>query len=124
MRTVVQPSPSASTEAKRALLAERLRKAAGQPATAPLSFAQQRLWFLDQLEPGCPLYNIPTVARLTGTLDFQALERTLQLSSRGTRACAPGLCPSRETRCKWISRPQSEGALAGFDRYAGARTSR
>ena len=42
-----------------------------------LSYAQQRLWFIHQLEPGNPFYNIYTVARLTGPLDVAALEKTL-----------------------------------------------
>ena len=42
-----------------------------------LSFAQQRLWVLDQLEPGTPAFNLPAAARLTGPLDASVLERTL-----------------------------------------------
>ncbi|MHC5724335.1 MAG: non-ribosomal peptide synthetase [Nostoc sp.] len=42
----------------------------------PASFAQQRLWFLDQLIPGNAIYNVPTVIRLTGSLKLAALEQT------------------------------------------------
>ncbi|MFZ0922507.1 MAG: amino acid adenylation domain-containing protein, partial [Candidatus Acidiferrales bacterium] len=42
-----------------------------------LSFAQQRLWFFDQLEPGLPAYNIPAAVRLKGPLNLAALERSL-----------------------------------------------
>ena len=79
--------------AKRALLELRLKQSrAEEPAaanglppivrrgplrSAPLSFAQQRLWFLDQLQPGRPLYNVPCRAWLHGRVDVAALRRAL-----------------------------------------------
>jgi amino acid adenylation domain-containing protein len=44
---------------------------------APVSFAQQRLWFLDQLDPGNTAYNIATAVRLKGTLNAAALEASI-----------------------------------------------
>lgn len=73
--------------AKRALLELRLKQgAARQPlpssiqprkdrAPAPLSFAQERLWFLDQLEPNTALYNVPRALRLKGNLNVEALQQ-------------------------------------------------
>ncbi|MEM7355277.1 MAG: amino acid adenylation domain-containing protein, partial [Acidobacteriota bacterium] len=43
----------------------------------PLSFSQQRLWFLDQLEPGLSAYNIPTLLHLSGELEVPVLAQTL-----------------------------------------------
>ena len=74
---------------KRALLELRLRQQApvtlpaqtipryqaAQPA--PLSFAQQRLWFLEQLQPGLTAYHIPTAYRLLGPIHVPALQQSL-----------------------------------------------
>ncbi|MFB2837167.1 amino acid adenylation domain-containing protein, partial [Floridanema evergladense] len=44
----------------------------------PLSFAQKRLWFIDQFEPNSALYNIPAALRLSGTLSVTALEQSFK----------------------------------------------
>ncbi|MCP5105949.1 MAG: non-ribosomal peptide synthetase, partial [bacterium] len=44
----------------------------------PLSFGQERLWFIDQLEPGNPAYNMVRVTKLEGHLDKNALERSIR----------------------------------------------
>ena len=81
---------AALTPEQRALLAARLRSSGvagldpgriprrAHAAPAPLSFAQQRLWFLQRLEPGSAAYNVPFAARLTGVLDVAAMQRALQ----------------------------------------------
>ena len=74
---------------KRALLLAKLARKARErapqtaitrrsdPGSHPLSFAQQRLWFFDQLEPNSALYNISGAVRLRGLLDREILERSL-----------------------------------------------
>jgi amino acid adenylation domain-containing protein len=85
---------SALTPEQRALLMLRLRKKAAQKAPEegglpaipraprtgdlPLSFAQQRMWFLDQWQPGNPVYNIPAAVRLSGPLDIAAFAGALR----------------------------------------------
>nr|WP_283809171.1 non-ribosomal peptide synthetase [Tumebacillus amylolyticus] len=48
-------------------------------AEVPLSFAQQRLWFLEQFWPGLPSYNIPVALHLHGALDVVRLEQSLRM---------------------------------------------
>ncbi|MBT5232038.1 MAG: amino acid adenylation domain-containing protein, partial [Methylococcales bacterium] len=47
------------------------------PSNIPLSFAQERLLFLDQLQPGNAVYNMPAAIRLTGKLDIVSLEKSV-----------------------------------------------
>src|SRR6185295_13412407 len=81
---VIFESPTIAESAKSVEIAMRTDGAEPPPlipisrdGVLPLSFAQQRLWFLDQLEPGNAVYNIFTALRLTGRLDVVALEKTL-----------------------------------------------
>ncbi len=82
-----------SPEKRRLLLRDMLRerKVAGDrdriprrdsTGPAPLSFAQQRLWVVDRLEPGSAAYNMPSALRLRGALDTAALRATLDEVAR------------------------------------------
>ncbi|HET8841499.1 MAG TPA: condensation domain-containing protein, partial [Ktedonobacteraceae bacterium] len=52
--------------------------AQARPAVLPLSFAQERLWFLDQLEPLSSRYNMPAALRFNGFLSIMALEKSVK----------------------------------------------
>ncbi len=77
------PTIAALTEA----IETRMRSDRGQPMlplerfTAgdklPLSFAQQRVWFLDQLEPNTSTYNMPAALRMEGSVNIAALEQSI-----------------------------------------------
>ncbi|ORA45056.1 non-ribosomal peptide synthetase, partial [Mycolicibacterium celeriflavum] len=71
--TVAQLAPRIGGDATR-----RKPLVAGErPAVVPLSFAQNRLWFLNEFEGGNATYNIPTAFRITGVLDVEALATAL-----------------------------------------------
>jgi hypothetical protein len=57
--------------------AERVIFAADRTAPLPLSYQQERLWFIDRMDPGNPAYNMSTALRLRGALDEDALDRAL-----------------------------------------------
>src|SRR5215210_6229564 len=77
--------------AKQKLLQQKLRDRSGSSGIPPItpsplrrtasrfpcSFSQQRLWFLHQMEPASPAYNVPAALRLDGPLDVAALARAL-----------------------------------------------
>ena len=63
-----------------------LQRTSSDPA--PLSFAQERLWFLEQLESGSAVYNICRASRLTGQLNIAALESSLTEILRRARDTA------------------------------------
>jgi syringomycin synthetase protein SyrE len=66
-----------SPSEKRELLAKLLAREAARARSFPLSFSQQRLWLLDQIDPGTPAYNVSRHVRIFGELDVAALERGL-----------------------------------------------
>ncbi|HLJ34872.1 MAG TPA: condensation domain-containing protein, partial [Ktedonobacteraceae bacterium] len=104
---------------KKALLVRELKKKGKQFNFFPLSFAQQRLWLLDQLEPGNPSYNISTAMRFTGYLHVAALERSLRTivqrheSLRTTFATVQGQPVQVVTSSPKVSVPLID--LSGFD---------
>ncbi len=62
---------------KRILLEKKLKDEGSKFGVFPLSYAQQRLWFIEQLRPNTTAYNIPSAIRLTGKLNFDALQKSL-----------------------------------------------
>jgi len=88
MSTTLSERLKKLSPAKRMLLMKAMREEAAQAEGAavarrarqgpsPLSFAQQRLWFLNEFAPGGAVYNLPAGVRLKGRLRVDVLERTL-----------------------------------------------
>ncbi len=72
----------------------------------PASSGQRRLWFLEQMEPGSPLYNIPYLVQLSGPLNEQALDRALgavveRHEALRTNFIAVGSEPTQVIKTSW-----------------------
>ncbi len=94
----------------------------------PLSFSQQRLWFLDKLDPGSPSYNIDTATRITGRLSHQVLDRSLEVLVRRHEALRTHF-ESRAGHPVQVVRPEFSFAtpvvdLEGLGASAGERETR
>src|SRR5215813_8299041 len=63
---------------ERARLLEAVRRRGSEFNAFPLSFAQQRLWFLHRWDPRSSAYNLPGALDLAGSLDIAALEKSLR----------------------------------------------
>ncbi|HEX4966671.1 MAG TPA: amino acid adenylation domain-containing protein [Thermoanaerobaculia bacterium] len=89
----------------------------------PLSFAQERLWFIDQLAPGNPLYNLPAAFRIQGTLDVGALCATLTAVVRRHESLRTNFV-SLDGRPAQVIAPASPVALPAVDLRGLAAESR
>ncbi|PYV32906.1 MAG: hypothetical protein DMG09_23295 [Acidobacteria bacterium] len=78
---------TALSRAKRKLFAQQMRLA--RDKRLPLSFAQRRIWFLDQLAPGNSLYRAPAALHMRGRLDVSALQRISVGKPRSESGQAP-----------------------------------
>jgi amino acid adenylation domain-containing protein len=73
----------------------------------PLSYAQERLWFLDRLEPGSVTYNITGGVRLQGALDIPALARALAEVARRHEALRTRFEAREESPVQWVLAPRA-----------------
>ncbi|HEV2733653.1 MAG TPA: amino acid adenylation domain-containing protein, partial [Longimicrobiaceae bacterium] len=111
---------ASTLEALAGVVADARRRAGGTalpplrrvPRDGPLppSFAQERLWLLDRMEPGSAAYNVPAVLRLSGRLDAAALERALSEVVRRHEALRTTL-GERDGRPVQVVHPSRPGAL-------------
>lgn len=79
LRGALRPEHKSELEALRSDVVAVLRRAAGAVGSeSPLSFAQQRLWFLYRLAPTSPQYNIGRISRVRASIDIPMFRQSLQ----------------------------------------------
>lgn len=109
-----------SPEERRALLAQLLREKASQqssekPKSYPLSFAQQRLWFLDRLQSDEGAYNVSRAFWLTGQLNVEALRTALKDIIGRHQSLRTTFGEDEDGRPVQIISPDSDPALTAVD---------
>jgi amino acid adenylation domain-containing protein len=80
----------------------------------PASFAQQRLWFLDQLEPDTAAYNLPRAFRIVGPLDREILKRALQALVQ-RHASLRTVFDSVNGECRQVVLPEGDASFSVTD---------
>ena len=107
-------APGAVSAARRALQVSDLRRASrDQPL--PLSFAQERLWVMNQVAPGSPVYNVFQALHVTGPLSAPVLERCLLEVIRRHEVLRTRFATARDGRPVQIVEPEPRFALARID---------
>jgi amino acid adenylation domain-containing protein len=81
---------------------------------APLSFAQERLWFLQQLQPESPVYNLCRAVRISGPLDLRALESSLNKIHRRHESLRTKFI-TIDGRARQIAAPAEQFSLTPVD---------
>jgi amino acid adenylation domain-containing protein len=103
---------------------ERLRKpsvAKSGDVRAPASFAQQRLWFLNQLAPESPFYNVPLCLDITGELDVDALRQSVKQLITRHEAFRTVFEASNRNLYQVVTRSQADVALDDLSDQPNAR---
>jgi natural product biosynthesis luciferase-like monooxygenase protein len=101
---VTQTLPPTATDEVVPVSAPRSAEPGDRPI--PAASGQRRLWFLEQMEPGSPLYNIPYLVRLSGPLNERALDRALgavveRHEALRTNFIAVGSEPTQVIKTSW-----------------------
>lgn len=91
-------------------------------ASAPLSFAQRRLWFINQLEPGNPAYNEHFALRLTGSINISALQQAINEIVRRHESLRTTFRVMNQEPTQIIADLELEVAVANLEAITGSQS--